>query len=81
VVDGLIAESKQRVGGFCLIEVDSLDEAIQWALRTPSGFGSDDILEVRQLTGAEDLPPELLRLITETAPTWSAAAWQSRNSK
>jgi len=80
VVDGPFAESKELVGGYYLIEVSSLDEAIQWALRAPSGFGKDDILEIRQLTGAEDLPPEILQLITEAAPTWSASAWQSRNA-
>lgn len=79
VVDGPFAESKELVGGFYLIEVSSLDEAIQWALRAPSGFGKDDILEIRPLTGAPDLPPEILRLIDEAAPTWSAAAWQSRS--
>lgn len=77
VVDGPFAESKELVGGFYLLEVNSLDEAIQWALRAPSGFGSDDILEVRQLTGAGDLPPEILQLIHEAAPSWSASAWQS----
>jgi hypothetical protein len=81
VVDGPFAESKELVGGFYLIEVDSLDEAIQWALRAPSGFGSDDILEVRQLTGSADLPPDILRLINEAAPTWSAAVWQSRDTR
>jgi len=81
VVDGPFTESKELVGGFYLIEVDSLDEAIGWALRAPSGFGTDDILEVRQLTGSQDLPPELLRLIEEAAPTWSAAAWQARGAK
>ena len=55
----------------------TVDEAIQWALRAPSGFGKDDILDVRQLTGSADLPPEILQLITESAPTWSASAWQS----
>jgi len=80
VVDGPFAESKELVGGFYLIEVNSLDEAIQWALRAPSGFGADDILEIRQLTGSQDLPPEILRLITEAAPTWSASAWQSREA-
>lgn len=81
VVDGPFAESKELVGGFYLIEVDSLDEAVAWALRAPSGFGSDDVLEVRQLTGAEDLPPDLLQMIREAAPTWSAEAWQSRSAK
>ena len=81
VVDGPFTESKELVGGFYLIEVGSLDEAIQWALRAPSGFGSDDILEVRQLTGAGDLPAEILKLIAEAAPGWSASAWQSRSPK
>lgn len=81
VVDGPFADSKELVGGFYLIDVSSLDEAIQWALRAPSGFGADDILEVRQLTGAGDLPPEILRLITEAAPTWSASAWQSQATR
>jgi len=31
VVDGPFAESKELVGGFYLIEVNSLEEAIQWA--------------------------------------------------
>jgi hypothetical protein len=80
VVDGPFAESKELVGGFYLIEVGSLDEAVQWALRAPSGFGADDILEVRQLTGSGDLPAEILKLINEAAPKWSASAWQSRNA-
>ncbi len=74
VVDGPFAESKELVGGFYLIEVGSLDEAVQWALRAPSGFGADDVLEVRQLTGPADLPPEILQLMAEAAPSWSAAA-------
>lgn len=81
VVDGPFAESKELVGGFYLVDVNSLEEAIQWALRAPSGFGSDDILDIRQLTGAGDLPPEILKLINEAAPTWSASAWQSRSAK
>ena len=31
--------------------------------------------------GVEDLPPEILRLINEAAPSWSASAWQSRKDK
>ena len=72
VVDGPFAESKELVGGFYVIEVPSLDEAIKWAMRCPSGLGFDDVLEIRQLTGENDLPPELVELITRAAPTWSA---------
>jgi hypothetical protein len=80
VVDGPFAESKELVGGFYLIEVGSLDEAIQWALRAPSGSGADDILDIRQLTGSGDLPPDILQLITEAAPTWGEA-WRSLDAK
>ncbi|MDH5821897.1 YciI family protein [Luteimonas sp. RD2P54] len=79
IVDGPFAESKELVGGFYLIEVGSLDEAVQWALRAPSGSGTDDILEIRQLTGSGDLPPEILQLVREAAPTWSAA-WRALNA-
>jgi hypothetical protein len=78
VVDGPFAESKELVGGFYIVEVGSLEEAISWALRAPSGLGSDDVLEVRQLTGAGDVPPEVLEIIKAAAPTWSAAVWQAR---
>lgn len=76
VVDGPFAESKELVGGFYIIDVKSLDEAIQWALRAPSGLGTDDVLEIRQLTGAGDIPPEVLEIIRSAAPTWSASVWQ-----
>ncbi len=78
VVDGPFAESKELVGGFYIIEAASLEEAISWALRAPSGLGSDDVLEVRQLTGADDLPPEVLEIIKAAAPTWSASSWHAR---
>ena len=78
VVDGPFTESKELVGGFYIVEVGSLEEAISWALRAPSGLGTDDVLEVRQLTGAGDVPPQVLDIIRAAAPTWSASVWQSR---
>ncbi len=76
VVDGPFAESKELVGGFYVIEVPTLDEAIAWALRCPVGMASAEVLEVRPLTGAGDIPPEFLELIRQTAPAWSAAAFR-----
>lgn len=72
VLDGPFVETKELVGGFYLISVKSLDEAISWALRCPTGFGSDDILTLHPMTDEEDVPPEVLRTIREAAPTWSA---------
>ena len=36
VSDGPFVETKEALGGFYLIEADSLDEAIEWAGRIPS---------------------------------------------
>jgi hypothetical protein len=36
VSDGPYAETKEALGGFYLIEAESLDEAIEWAARIPT---------------------------------------------
>ena len=36
VSDGPFAETEETLGAYCLIEADSLDEAIEWAARIPS---------------------------------------------
>ena len=73
VVDGPFTESKELVGGFYIVDLPSLDVAIEWAVRCPSGLGFDDVLEIRQLTGEDDVPPHLLELVRKAAPTWSAS--------
>jgi hypothetical protein len=73
VIDGPFAETKELIAGFYLIEVKSREEAIEWALRYPGGVADDEVLEIRPLTGASDIPPELRALIAAVAPTWSAA--------
>jgi hypothetical protein len=34
--DGPFAETKERLGGYYLIEAESLDEAIEWAAKIPT---------------------------------------------
>lgn len=36
--DGPFAETKEQLGGFYLIEVENLDEAIAWAAKVPSAW-------------------------------------------
>jgi hypothetical protein len=72
LLDGPFTESKELVGGFYVIEVPSLEEVKAWALRCPTGLGTDDVLEIRQLTGSEDVPKEMLELTARVAPNWSA---------
>jgi hypothetical protein len=78
VVDGPFAESKELVGGFYIVDVKSREEAIEWALRAPTGLGFDDVLEIRPLTGEADIPPQLMQLIRTAAPTWSASLTKAR---
>jgi hypothetical protein len=77
VVDGPFAETKELVAGFWLIQVGSLDEAIEWVKRCPNPMEGESQIEIRQVFEAEDfgdaLTPELaeqearLRAQTEAA--------------
>jgi hypothetical protein len=49
VSDGPFAETKETLGAFCLIEADSLDEAIEWASRIPSARSGT--VEIRPVVG------------------------------
>jgi hypothetical protein len=48
VTDGPFAESKEVLGGFCLLECEDLDEALEWASKTPIRPGAT--IEVRPIT-------------------------------
>ncbi|MDQ1701673.1 MAG: hypothetical protein QOF57_925 [Frankiaceae bacterium] len=67
VVDGPFTESKELIAGFWIWQVKSLDEAVEWAKRVPTGaLGQDTVsLEIRPLIEAEDFgdafTPELQR--------------------
>ena len=77
VLDGPFTETKELVGGFYLIDVDSREEAVAWALKCPVGRGHE-LLEIRQLTELSDLPLQFQDLITSSAPQWSTARWPKR---
>jgi hypothetical protein len=49
LTDGPFAETKEQLGGFYLIECDTLDEAIEWAGKIPSvTSGSIEVRPVMQ---------------------------------
>jgi len=52
VIDGPFAETKELLAGFWLIQVRSLDEAIEWVKRAPMEEGTE--LEIRQIFEMED---------------------------
>jgi len=59
VIDGPFTETKELIGGFCIIQVKSKQEAIDWVKRWPAIDGDGELeLEIRQVFEAEDFGPE-----------------------
>ena len=55
VTDGPFAESKEVVAGFSIIQVNSLEDAIQLVKRTPNIFPNGEaVVEIRKLMDVED---------------------------
>jgi hypothetical protein len=57
VSDGPFTESKEVIGGYWMIEVNSRDEAIAWAKRCPAS--NNEVIEIRQVQEMSDFTPEL----------------------
>ena len=59
VTDGPFAETKEQLGGFYILDVKDLDEAIDWASKIPgSQFGSIEIRPVMVFDEAGNLVEE-----------------------
>jgi hypothetical protein len=58
VVDGPFTETKELIAGFWLIQVKSLDEAIEWVKRCPNPAEGESQIEIRQVFEAEDFGEE-----------------------
>jgi len=57
VTDGPFAESKEVLGGYWIIQVNSRQEAIEWASRCPAL--DNEVIEVRQVFEMTDFPPDV----------------------
>jgi hypothetical protein len=58
VVDGPFAETKELIAGYWIIDVNSKEEAIEWAKRSPNPYeGGEGEIEIRQFFGMDDFPP------------------------
>jgi hypothetical protein len=54
IQDGPFADTKEKLGGIFVIEVENLDEAIRWAHRNPAnGWGSIEIRPVARTYAAD----------------------------
>jgi hypothetical protein len=59
VTEGPFAETEQLIAGYWLWQVNSKEEAIEWARRCPNPTGEAGELEIRQVFEVEDFGPEL----------------------
>jgi hypothetical protein len=63
VVDGPFTEAKELIAGYWLLEVSSLEEAVEWVKRIPNPDQKDAEVEIRQVGEIDDfgdaLTPEL----------------------
>ena len=58
VIDGPFAETKELIAGFWIWQVQSKEEAIEWAKRCPNPFPGESEIEIRQVFEAEDFGAE-----------------------
>lgn len=57
VIDGPFAEAKEVVGGYWIIEVESPEEAVEWAKRCP--MGDNETIEIRRIQEMDDFPDDV----------------------
>lgn len=57
VIDGPFTETKELIAGFWILQVRSLQEAIEWVKRSPSCFGDESEVEIRQVFEMTELDP------------------------
>jgi hypothetical protein len=54
VTDGPFAETKELLAGYWVWQVESMDEAVEWAKRCPNPTGEESVLELRPFVEAAD---------------------------
>jgi hypothetical protein len=60
VIDGPFTEAKELIAGFSILQVKSLEEAIEWVKRGPNCNPNGDYeVEIRQIFEMEDFAPVL----------------------
>jgi hypothetical protein len=60
VIDGPFTEAKELIAGFSILQVKSLEEAIEWVKRAPNcNPAGDSEVEIRQIFEMEDFAPVL----------------------
>jgi len=72
VTDGPFIETKEVLGGYWMIKVNSKQEAIEWASRCPAS--DKEVIEIRQVQEFSDFPAD----VQEAAAGFSELQAQQR---
>lgn len=72
VSDGPYGETKELFGGFYILDVATLDEAVAWAKRVPLTEGTK--IEIRRVTTIDEFPQDNVWIQKERA--WREATGQ-----
>ena len=62
VTDGPFAETRELIAGFWIWKVNSMEEAMEWAMRIPNDPERPDVdgeIDIRPIFDVEDFGPEL----------------------
>jgi hypothetical protein len=78
VVDGPFTEAKELIAGFWLIQVKSLDEAIEWVKRCPNPMDGESEIEIRQVFEADDFGEEFTPELREQEERMRAQAAENQ---
>lgn len=69
VTDGPFTETKELIAGYWMIQVESKEEAIEWARRVPShilpqneGIAEIELRQVYEITDFPEVPPEVAEM-------------------
>jgi hypothetical protein len=66
VTDGPFVETKELVAGYWIWQVESMEEALEWARRCPDPMpGEEAVLEIRPLYELEDFGDEVTPEVRE----------------
>lgn len=69
VIDGPFAETKELIAGYWMIQVNSKEEAVEWARRAPAGLlpahegvAEIELRQVFELSDFPDVPPQVAEM-------------------
>ncbi|OAI44366.1 dehydrogenase [bacterium SCGC AG-212-C10] len=58
VVDGPFSETKELIAGYWMLQVKSMEEAVEWVKRVPNTDGGESEIEIRPVFEMDDFGPE-----------------------